>query len=126
MNALVLLGQAGEGLAPIREGLSLSAMVIIALAVSLIAVGLVWKLGVIRFMVNVQDRQQSSLDHLWKIMDENPDSLSDRTKRFLKVYGRKSLRTAKFGTGRHAAISFTIMIWFLSFGFTFFGLMWYG
>ncbi len=72
---------------------------IIALGVSIAFTVLLWRLGAIRRLVNVQNERQ---------------------KRFL---GQRNLRGAEWGTGRSAAISFTGVIWFITFCLVFYGLI---
>jgi len=72
---------------------------IIALGVSIAITVLLWRLGAIQRIVNVQNERQ---------------------KRYL---GRWNLRGAEWGTGRSAAISFTGAIWLITFCLVFYGLI---
>ena len=72
---------------------------LLALGISVLFTGLLWGLGVIRAMVGVQEARQ-------KRMGDQPN-----------------LRRAEWGTGAHAAISFALAIWLVTFGVVFFGLL---
>jgi len=82
--------------------MSVDLIFFIALGVSITLTVLLWRLGVIRRMVNVQNERQ---------------------KRF-RLYGiRNNWRYIEWGTGRNAALSFAGAIWTITFGIVFFGLV---
>lgn len=98
---------------------------IIALGGSIGLTVLVWKLGVIRFMVNIQNQRQARLENAFDDVDKQPERYSDSQKKLVKLVGRKSYFTYEFGTGRSATISFLGMFWLISFCLIMFGLIIY-
>ena len=79
--------------------MSMEMVFYIALGVSIALTVLLWRLGAIRRMVNVQNERQKRFRGGW------------------------NLHGAEWGTGRSAAISFTGVIWFITFCLVFYGLI---
>jgi hypothetical protein len=114
-----------------NDGISMIAMVLIAMGVSLFCTFVLWKLGVIRVMAAFQTQVQSTRDQIYDKAENNPNDLTDSEKKYLKVaggklIGRKGMSTYEFGTGKNAVISFTLMLWLSIFGLTMYGLIMYG
>lgn len=115
-----------QDMANASGGFSVPLALIIALVGSSLFMGVIWKLGVIRFMVNIQNQRQARTDEIFDELDNHPESFTEEQKKSLNRVGRKRLQTYEWGTGRHATISFTSVIWLLSFCFILFGLIIYG
>lgn len=79
--------------------MGLGAICFTALAISATLTVVAWYGGLVRSMVDIQDRRQKRLG------------------------GRPNIQGAEWGTGGRATVSFTLAIWFMSFGITFFGLL---
>ena len=114
-----------------NDGISMIAMVLIAMAVSICCTFVLWKLGVIRVMAAFQTQIQSTRDQIYDKAKNNPADLTDSEKKYLKVaggklIGRKDMSTYEFGTGKNAVISFTLMVWLSIFGLIMYGLIMYG
>lgn len=79
--------------------MGIGAIFLTALAIGATLTGLAWYGGLVRRMVDIQDRRQKRLGDL------------------------ANIQGAEWGTGTRAATSFALAIWFLSFGIAFFGLL---
>jgi hypothetical protein len=113
-----------------NDGISMIAMVLIALTVSLLCTFVLWKLGIIRFMAAFQTQMQSTRDKIYDKAESNPDDLTDSEKRSWdvaggKLVGKKFISTYEFGTGKSAVLSFTLIVWISIFGLTMYGLIMY-
>ncbi len=97
---MYLMAQSQNSVEALR-GLPMGIALIIALGASVAFTVLIWKLGVIRYMVNVQNERQ---------------------KRFR---GGGNLHGVEWGTDRNAALSFAGAIWLVSFCLILFGLIVY-
>ena len=107
------------------DQISMGIMLIIALAGSCLLTALIWKLGVIRFMTNVQNQRQARMDSAFDEVENHPEKYTEKQKKMMEMVGRKQLYTAYWGTGKSATLSFLGAIWLISFSLIMFGLIFY-
>ena len=92
------IAQSENAAAP-SSHMTLGIIFFIALGISIALTVLLWRLGVIRRMVDIQNERQKRFRGGW------------------------NLHGAEWGPGRNAALSFAGAIWTITFGIVFFGLL---